>query len=188
MICDQTIYILDIIEWGKMDFSEQVAEMRYFWIESNILTAKLDGGDFQFRWLPVYATLQDAITDKRRDYCKAGLLFIKKDSHYVNGVNPECIFFRDEHTDDSFREDIKEFIKSKKIKMLMSLQDGVLSTRDGVQMGTWKQPSQRKVVVEVELVVDQNCHVTDVREAKEFLEDPYSKVVFWSTLPELLFN
>lgn len=35
------------------------------------------------------------------------MVFIKKDSYYISGVNPECILFRDEHTDDDFAEDMR---------------------------------------------------------------------------------
>ncbi|CAD8073325.1 unnamed protein product [Paramecium sonneborni] len=183
-----TVYIYDILQWGKMDMSDQVAELRYFWIKGHILNQlrqDIEEQDYNFEWIPVIPSITE-LQKTIFPYTKNGLLFIRKDSYYYAGVNPECFIYQDEFTDENFKEECIKYKIDNSITLTLSLFQNQLLTRDGYKIASHPCTKNTKVIVDAKIkITDQELILIDIKDPSKFLEDPYSKIRFWKLLPRL---
>ncbi|CAD8162579.1 unnamed protein product [Paramecium pentaurelia] len=187
-LCSNTVYIYDIMQWGKMDMSEQVAELRYFWIKGHILSQLRQDQeleDYNFEWIPIIPSINE-LQKTIFPYTKNGLLFIRKDSYYFAGVNPECFIYQDEFTDENFKEESIKYKFDNSITLTLSLFQNELKTRDGYQIAQYQSNKNTKEIVDAKVTItNKELILVDIKDPSKFLEDPYSKIMFWKWLPRL---
>ncbi|CAD8167697.1 unnamed protein product [Paramecium octaurelia] len=188
ILCANTVYIYDIMQWGKMDMSEQVAELRYFWIKGHILSQlrqDQESEDYIFEWIPVIPSIHE-LQKTIFPYTKNGLLFIRKDSYYFAGVNPECFIYQDEFTDENFKEECLKYKFDNSITLTLCHFQNQLETRDGYKIAQYQSSKNTKEIVDAKVTITNNELVlVDIKDPSKFLEDPYSKIMFWKQLPRL---
>ncbi|XP_029156403.1 snurportin-1 [Nylanderia fulva] len=94
----QTYYILDVLYWGKLPFTNCEAECRLFWINSKICETQqfkeCDPDTNKYAILPLYNTkctsdLSTALTNLKFEInCIDGFLFYHCNAHYNFGCTP----------------------------------------------------------------------------------------------------
>ncbi|KAM3129432.1 hypothetical protein pb186bvf_018424 [Paramecium bursaria] len=176
-----TLNILDIIVWGHQDFSEMIAEFRYWWIYGNVvylLNKPLHTKqEFKFHWVDAYPMQMDKQLWEQNPSNRIGLAYIKKDSFYLCGFNPECFLYKDKKVDLGYDNTIQSIYDKGTIIMNLQLQDGWLKTIDGQLLGTCN--SLESSIVQADIDV-KTFEVRSIRKSSQYILEPFAKIKFWN--------
>ncbi|EAY72165.1 hypothetical protein OsI_00014 [Oryza sativa Indica Group] len=136
---DETYYIIDMICWRGYSLYDCTAEFRFFWVNSKLM--ETTAGDppstyhrYRFSAVPIYeCTLQglQAAYSGSTPYVKDGLLFYNKHAHYLAGITPLALVWKDEACSQYVIDtDSKGQVPSEQHIVLDLQEDGKLTTSD----------------------------------------------------------
>eukprot|EP00475_Leptophrys_vorax_P033420 TRINITY_DN5245_c0_g1_i1.p1 TRINITY_DN5245_c0_g1~~TRINITY_DN5245_c0_g1_i1.p1 ORF type:complete len:421 (+),score=102.72 TRINITY_DN5245_c0_g1_i1:1-1263(+) len=152
----QKYIVLDVICWKGYPMCEAEAELRFFWMRSKLEESGFPNIStrFSFDFVKIINSLTpDSIGaiygGDDLGYLQDGVLFWHKEAPFVEGVNPLCLFWKDEHCcpysslDDCFSTDGRL-----KLVLQISSEDNGIRTWEGVQLGVYHQDENVMVVNE----------------------------------------
>eukprot|EP01018_Ginkgo_biloba_P035149 Gb_30822 [translate_table: standard] len=148
---NQTYYIIDMICWRGYSLYDCSAEFRFFWLNSKIAeTGACDSPStyhrYQFSVVPIYdcdrSGLQAAYNGPL-PYVKDGLLFCNRQAHYILGLTPLSLVWKDENCSQYFLDTDKKGIVPTCQQVVLELQeDGTVGTADEPPVILGSMPQQ----------------------------------------------
>jgi len=103
---DQTYYVLDILQWKGFNYCDSTAEFRFYWMQSKLaeiegICSVSDHNQYRFQPIPMFKcdrTGLESVYTSTYQYQKDGLVFYNKDGHYVGGLTPLVLSWKDSAT------------------------------------------------------------------------------------------